>query len=709
MLDGYGNDAIPHAIKDFKADIVFTLIDLWVMDTNTGRHGAMFCPLFPVDHDPVPQVVADRFPHADRLITYAQYGERKVKEYQNGRYAHKVLYIPHMVDCKAYYPATIEEKMRFRKRLYPDWPEDAFIVGMVAANKGFPSRKSFPEALEAFAMFAHDYPEARLYLHSYPNTEFGGPNLVEMAGHFGIQDKVHVVNPGMMLAGDYGDELMRQIYTSMDVLLSPSQGEGFCTLPTTLVRHSRGYKAIKQLAVGMKVLSHDGQYHRVTRTMRRWFKGDMCVLKAHKFSSAIKVTPEHPILTKRGWLNASDITVDDWVFAATPPLDNKAKQASIQAAGWLYDRRKVDGQITVTGKNQYGTEFIHPNATKIPNKLQVTDDLLALVGAYIAEGCGGAEAIFCLSADEPRYEQRIRDAMQNVFGLNGATRKETEKKRVTLVYSSILVAQLLQRMCGHRAENKHLPSWIWRLAPAKVKRLLTAMWLGDGTLRGVREYSTVSQQLALQTRDALHAVGVISGCYPIKGRGYKVQIANGDRKADWLGIAQIPSRKLRPRFYQKGETGTWLKLSSVEREPYNGWVCNLEVDGTNSYMTESFVVHNCVPLIESQACGTPIVVTDFSAMSELVGAGWRVPPLRLISTLLWAKQAEADVQGIYHALKEARWHLPNKHMSAMAREFALRYDVPTVVETYWAPFLASLDAGRMDMTRELREPIGGVI
>jgi glycosyltransferase involved in cell wall biosynthesis len=30
----------------------------------------------------------------------------------------------------------------------------------------------------------------------------------------------------------------------------------------------------------------------------------------------------------------------------------------------------------------------------------------------------------------------------------------------------------------------------------------------------------------------------------------------------------------------------------------------------------------CVPLIEAQACGTPVIATDFSAQPELVGAGW---------------------------------------------------------------------------------------
>src|SRR5690606_3301616 len=31
-----------------------------------------------------------------------------------------------------------------------------------------------------------------------------------------------------------------------------------------------------------------------------------------------------------------------------------------------------------------------------------------------------------------------------------------------------------------------------------------------------------------------------------------------------------------------------------------------------------------IPIIEAQACGTPVIVTDFSAMRELCGSGWLV-------------------------------------------------------------------------------------
>lgn len=228
-FDGYGNDAAPYYARKFKADVLITLIDLWVMDTGLGHLGnTKYCPYFPIDSaDPIPPAIAQKFDHAHRLIVYSQYAEREVKAYQNGKYADKLRYIPHGCATDVYRPASDEEKLAFRRKFFPDWPENAFIAGMVAANKGYPCRKSFPEVMEGFAAFARENFNAYLYLHSMVGTEFKGPDLQQMAQHFGIADRVRLANPNLLLAGDYSDETMREIYCSLDVLLSPSQGEGF--------------------------------------------------------------------------------------------------------------------------------------------------------------------------------------------------------------------------------------------------------------------------------------------------------------------------------------------------------------------------------------------------------------------------------------------------------------------------------------------------
>ncbi len=166
MLDGimqypiinhvYGSDALIHHAKDFKADVVFTLQDIWVLNPEDLVKVNHFIPITPIDHDPVPAAILDRLRYAYRVITYSQFGHKQLLDH--GVFS---TYIPHMVDTKIFKP---EDKKARKKAV--GLPEDCYLVGMVAANKENPPRKSFQEVMDAFKMFLAVEPKALLYIHS---------------------------------------------------------------------------------------------------------------------------------------------------------------------------------------------------------------------------------------------------------------------------------------------------------------------------------------------------------------------------------------------------------------------------------------------------------------------------------------------------------------------------------------------------------------
>jgi FkbM family methyltransferase len=110
------------------------------------------------------------------------------------------------------------------------------------------------------------------------------------------------------------------------------------------------------------------------------------------------------------------------------------------------------------------------------------------------------------------------------------------------------------------------------------------------------------------------------------------------------------------------------------------------------------VLSNCswgegfgLPVLEAQACGTPVVVTDGSAGTELCGSGWLV-----------------ETQPYWHPWADSWWHAPiiksiekawekaykqarEPKMRDKAREFARGYDVDTVVTQHWKPALEMLE------------------
>jgi len=102
-----------------------------------------------------------------------------------------------------------------------------------------------------------------------------------------------------------------------------------------------------------------------------------------------------------------------------------------------------------------------------------------------------------------------------------------------------------------------------------------------------------------------------------------------------------------------------------------------------------------VPLIEAQACGTPVIVTDFTAPSDLVGAGWKIPITGKIYTPMNSYFAEPDVDAAVDALEEAYELYKTKKMEPeKAREFAKEFDFDAVTEKYMMPFLEEVEHGK---------------
>jgi glycosyltransferase involved in cell wall biosynthesis len=219
-FEPYGADIISHWVADFQADLVISLIDNWVLPQDFVQRcrPALWASWFPVDQQPCPPMVARISRTADYPITYSQFGQDEALDagITNCRY------IPHGVETGVFKPG---DKAEARRRL--GVPEDRYLVSMVAANKGFPSRKAFPENLEAFARFRKRHPEALLYLHTLASQANQGLDMFELLAALEIpQDAVFFVNQPKSILG-LPPEYMARIYQASDCLLAASQGEGF--------------------------------------------------------------------------------------------------------------------------------------------------------------------------------------------------------------------------------------------------------------------------------------------------------------------------------------------------------------------------------------------------------------------------------------------------------------------------------------------------
>jgi glycosyltransferase involved in cell wall biosynthesis len=219
LFDEMGRDMAAHA-RHFGADVVIPVMDVWTLDIDAWE-GVKLMPWFPVDHWPVSPGIVENARRAFQPIVYSTFGQGELE-----RAGVKAAYIPCMVDTDVYRPID-----RHEARAALGLPQDRYIVGMVAANVGTPSRKAFAQQMKAFKGFQAEHPKSVLYLHTFANGggETDGENLIQMAWRMGLEPGKDVLFPDQYqyLLG-YPPAAMAALYSSFNVLLSVSTGEGFC-------------------------------------------------------------------------------------------------------------------------------------------------------------------------------------------------------------------------------------------------------------------------------------------------------------------------------------------------------------------------------------------------------------------------------------------------------------------------------------------------
>jgi glycosyltransferase involved in cell wall biosynthesis len=232
-FEQYSNDMIHPYFLDWSRQNpnyrhhVFTLYDVWVF--NHPRWDEMpVVSWVPIDHMPIPPKVTEFLKKPNVFpIAMSKFGAGLL---QRAELDHA--YIPHAIDTQLFKPTpeVVEDsgKRRTGRQMMGDIPEDAFVVGIVNANKGTtPVRKAFDAQLLAFSIFAEKHDDAILFLHTERYGGMAGIALDPLIQACGIPDeKIRFVNQYQLRIG-IPQEVMAALYSGMDCLLSPTLGEGF--------------------------------------------------------------------------------------------------------------------------------------------------------------------------------------------------------------------------------------------------------------------------------------------------------------------------------------------------------------------------------------------------------------------------------------------------------------------------------------------------
>lgn len=229
-FDAYSNDVIPAYCMDWgkptgRQPLLITLFDCWVFRGGGWDVLEQIASWVPVDHFPVPPAVVEWLAKPTVTpIAMSKFGRDAIE-----RLGIETEYVPHAIDLTVFKPTDnlTGTEGSVPARRWMGIPEDAYLVGMVSANKGTLDRKSFAEAFLAMSMVMQANSDVWLYLHTEPSPAMQGIDLRALLRATGVpEDRVKFVDSYSYRMG-IPKEAIASIYTAMDLLLAPSRGEGF--------------------------------------------------------------------------------------------------------------------------------------------------------------------------------------------------------------------------------------------------------------------------------------------------------------------------------------------------------------------------------------------------------------------------------------------------------------------------------------------------
>jgi hypothetical protein len=379
--------------------------------------------------------------------------------------------------------------------------------------------------------------------------------------------------------------------------------EGACFKAGTLISMADGsIKPIEELRLFENVLTAEGNTGCVSHLFGRNYSGDIYRINLWGHN-AFECTAEHPILTKRGYVQAKEIRFDDEVCltAKMPFEDNELmvfsflqiKQQSPSRARRHTVRYKGFSDVEVTVKN-------------LPDVLTMTAALGRLFGLYLAEG-GTTEnkVVFTFGKhEENTLVKQCVDLINECFEIDA--RIQYRPHSINVVIYGKEWRQLFEYLFPGNVWGKSISTEVMKGNREFLNSLFFGWISGDGhKRRGEIQGTTVSKSLAFSMYRIAGSLGyspVIKMTVPAENEHAKIRANRWDIIIRESRIISGNVSDLM-HFVEKHENGTWRKVRKIVVEPYEGVVYNFEVLGDNSYVANGIAVHNCVGYGSSRMMG----------------------------------------------------------------------------------------------------------
>ncbi|MCJ7816674.1 MAG: Flp pilus assembly complex ATPase component TadA, partial [Candidatus Aenigmarchaeota archaeon] len=158
--------------------------------------------------------------------------------------------------------------------------------------------------------------------------------------------------------------------------------------------------------------------------------------------------------------------------------------------------------------------FERGKSPKTSAKLNITPELLRLIGYYISEGSintARKNNSISLYSKSPEVLEDMRLCIKSVTGTKIRERQTVGFGSCTeLRFNNKTLFELLKRFCGTGSENKRVPDFVMGLSKEKIGWLLSGLYAGDSHMSDRRFcYYTVSRSLAQGVCNMLLSLSIV--------------------------------------------------------------------------------------------------------------------------------------------------------------------------------------------------------
>lgn len=328
--------------------------------------------------------------------------------------------------------------------------------------------------------------------------------------------------------------------------------------------------------------------------------GDLVVMPKLKFANTLegfKVEPESTVMENR------KLTHSVRNIAKSVGVSRNAVQDFVNNGGIIRGEAsaKIASYLNVNGitvENLIEQRTITTNIGK--DFIEANADMGFILGLFISAGWIRQDNNTSIGFAQNKSEDEgvIPAILEKVFGLksHAADAKDKDLRQYTIRHKGVraLFAELFKDY-SFNAQTKYIPSELLNGSEEFRRGLLEGLWYGDGTHKGKSKYTTVSEGLSEGVYTLLLSLGLPASLGAAKRIERRPEYNKSGRET-WTEYSVVTAHNFDTSKMTRGRgfdgSFNYYRVREINIVAPEGKVYDFTVPTTNSYVTDSYVVHN---------------------------------------------------------------------------------------------------------------------